>query len=260
MSYAHNDDAVGGMPNAHGDATPATEPAEFWEARYGERKQIWSGRVNAVLAEVATSLMPGRALDLGCGEGGDVVWLAEQGWDAVGVDISPTAVRRGQAGAEDRGLAGRARFVALDLGDPRSLSRAAARSAAPASKGRGEFDLVTASFLQSPVELDRARILREGAALVAPGGHMLVTSHAAPPPWASPDHLKAFRPISPDDELAALSLDPGEWSPVIAEIRRRAATSPDGEPAELLDCVVLVRRTAWSATDGVKSGGVVLPQ
>ena len=241
MSDAHKDNAVG-MPNAHGahghgDATPDATPTAFWEARYGERDKIWSGRVNAVLAEVAGSLRPGRALDLGCGEGGDVVWLAEQGWDAVGVDISPTAVRRGQAAAEDRGLAGRARFVALDLGDPRSLSGTAA-------EGVGEFDLVSASFLQSPVELDRTRILRAGAGLVAPGGHILVTSHAAPPPWASPEHLAAFRPITPESELAALDLESASWEPAVAEIRTRAATSPDGEPAELLDCVVLIRRIA----------------
>ncbi len=252
--------AATGMPHAHGaddHAALHAVPVSFWEARYSERDQIWSGRVNAVLADAAASLPPGRALDLGCGEGSDVVWLAEHGWDAVGVDISPTAVRRAQSAAESRGLADRAQFVALDLSDPdslsqavsgseepaaRSLSRAAARSAAPASKGLDQFDLVTASFLQSPVELDRARILRAGAALVVPGGHILVTSHAAPPPWASPDHLAAFRPITPESELAALDLDPTGWEPVVAEIRPRAATSPDGEPAELLDCVVLIRR------------------
>ncbi|MDT5110495.1 MAG: hypothetical protein QOE20_2385, partial [Mycobacterium sp.] len=53
---------------------------EYWEQHYGERERIWSGRVNVQLAAVAAELTPGRALDLGCGEGGDAVWLAEQGW------------------------------------------------------------------------------------------------------------------------------------------------------------------------------------
>ena len=44
-----------------------------WDERYAEKGRIWSGRVNAQLAAVAEPLIPGRALDLGCGEGGDVV-------------------------------------------------------------------------------------------------------------------------------------------------------------------------------------------
>ncbi|WP_297105754.1 class I SAM-dependent methyltransferase [Tessaracoccus sp.] len=228
--------AATGMPHAHeadGHAAPHADPVSFWEARYSERDQIWSGRVNAVLADAVASLPPGRALDLGCGEGGDVVWLAEQGWDVVGVDISPTAVNRGQAAARSRRLTDRVHFLVVDLSDTAALG-----------EDLGGFDLVAASFLQSPMELDRARILRAGAALVAPGGHLLVTSHAAPPPWASSEHLAAFRPITPESELTALGLDPTAWETVVAEIRTRVAVSPDGERAELLDCVVLIRRAA----------------
>ncbi|MFT3886776.1 MAG: bifunctional NAD(P)/FAD-dependent oxidoreductase/class I SAM-dependent methyltransferase [Arachnia sp.] len=213
---------------AHGH--DAVAPAAYWEARYAEREQVWSGRVNRVLADVAAELAPGRALDLGCGEGGDVVWLAEQGWEAVGVDISEIAVARGRSAAAGRGVAGRARFVALDLTDTSSLSGVGA-----------SFDLVTASFFQSPVALDRAGILRAAAELVAPGGTLLVTSHAAPPPWASAEHLAAFHAITPESELASLGLDPEAWE-VQGEIKARAATSPDGVPAELSDCVVRARR------------------
>ena len=122
-----------------------TEPAEFWEARYSGSDGVWSGRVNPTMAEVAADLPPGRALDLGCGEGGDVLWLAERGWQVTGVDISPTAVARGRAAAAAAGLPeGQVRFVADDL----------ASFAAD-----GEYDLVTACFLQSPVELNRSGAL-----------------------------------------------------------------------------------------------------
>lgn len=53
---------------------------EYWETRYGDADRIWSGNVNLVVAGVAAELEPGSALDLGCGEGGDAVWLAERGW------------------------------------------------------------------------------------------------------------------------------------------------------------------------------------
>jgi len=87
--HTHHDGSAAGLAT---DATAAPSAREWWEARYAERDGIWSGRVNAVLASVTWGLPVGRALDLGCGEGGDVVWLAEQGWDVTGIDLSVTAL------------------------------------------------------------------------------------------------------------------------------------------------------------------------
>lgn len=72
----------------HGAAESPTPARDWWEERYAEQDGVWSGRANAVLADIASALPVGRALDLGCGEGGDVVWLAREGWDATGVDLS----------------------------------------------------------------------------------------------------------------------------------------------------------------------------
>lgn len=76
----------------------------FWESLYGERLQVWSGKVNATLVREVDDVPPGRALDLGCGEGGDALWLAERGWTVTAVDISATAVERARAEATRRGL------------------------------------------------------------------------------------------------------------------------------------------------------------
>jgi len=200
--------------------------AQFWEERYAGR-QVWSGKVNAAMAAVVAELPVGRALELGCGEGGDALWLAEKGWQVTAVDISSTAIERGRAMAAERGLAERIEWVAADLAEW-----------APT----GAFDLVTASFLQSPLELQRVEILRKAADAVAPGGHLLLVSHAAAPPWASGlQHGHAAFP-QPATELALLGLPAVGWQIVVAEVRRRAATGPDGTPAELDDTVVLVRR------------------
>ena len=58
------------------------DPAEVeaqWDQRYAGSGELWSGQPNAVLVHEARGLAPGRALDVGCGEGADALWLAEQG-------------------------------------------------------------------------------------------------------------------------------------------------------------------------------------
>ena len=218
-------------------------PVDFWEQRYASSDRVWSGRVNAALADVARTLTPGRALDLGCGEGGDAVWLAQQGWSVTGIDISPSAIARATAAADALGLTGepaepaepaaasepaRVRF---QVGDLEGLADAAA------------YDLVYACFLQSPVALSREQILRRAVDRVAPGGRLLIVSHAAPPPWST--HLAHRHPDGmpqPADDLATLALPPEQWEVELAEVRSREATAPDGEHAVLDDGVVLVRR------------------
>ncbi|CAL8978496.1 tRNA 5-carboxymethoxyuridine methyltransferase [Propionicimonas sp. T2.31MG-18] len=201
---------------------------QFWEERYASRPQVWSGRANQVLVDLVSGFTPRTALDLGCGEGGDAVWLAQQGWRVTAVDISTTAVERGRAAAADLGVpADRITWVAQDL--------------AEWSPG-GTFDLVSAFFLQSPVELPRDEILRRAAGAVAPGGYLLLVTHAAPPPWATAldSHHHDFH--TPDEELEALGLRPTEWEALVAETRQRSATGPDGQPADLEDAIVLARR------------------
>jgi SAM-dependent methyltransferase len=66
---------------------------------------MWSGRPNGrLLAEVA-GLTPGRALDVGCGEGADAIWLARSGWTVTAIDVSDVAVRRAREVAELAGAA-----------------------------------------------------------------------------------------------------------------------------------------------------------
>ncbi|GAA1857430.1 class I SAM-dependent methyltransferase [Myceligenerans crystallogenes] len=221
MNHAANHTHTGTTPDG-------MTPAEFWEDRYAGSDGVWSGRVNQVLSDVAGDLPPGRALDLGCGEGGDAVWLARQGWTVTGVDLSPTAVARGRAAAAAAGIPPeRAEFVAHDLATWTAETT---------------YNLVTASFLQSwPVEIPRADILRRATGAVAPGGRMLVLAHAAAPSWAPPEMTEGYPFPSPERDLAALQLGAG-WTVLAAETRERPVTSPEGDPATLLDSVVLVKR------------------
>src|SRR5699024_12451248 len=72
----------------------ADDVAQQWDQRYRESERLWSGEVNDAVAACAQRLTPGTALDIGCGEGADVIWLAQQGWHATGIDISQVAIQR----------------------------------------------------------------------------------------------------------------------------------------------------------------------
>jgi SAM-dependent methyltransferase len=209
---------------------PEVAASDFWEERYAGSDRVWSGAANRALVDVVSAWQPGRALDLGCGEGADVIWLAQQGWQATGIDISPTAIARARAAASARGLTStQARFEAIDLSTWRDSE---------------QYDLVTASFLHSPAALSRTEILRALADRVVSGGHLLVIAHAAPPPWSrhrDGHHHHADFP-SPEGEVASLALDSAAWATVLAEVRTRDAVAPDGQPTELEDSVVVLRR------------------
>jgi SAM-dependent methyltransferase len=199
--------------------------AEFWERRYAGQDRVWSGRPNPWLEVVAGPLAPGRVLELGCGEGGDAVWLASRGWDVTAVDLSETAVRRtidlaGSAGVADRVHAERRD---LEQGLP-----------------EGDWDLVNAQFLQTPLPFDRVTVLREAASAVRPGGRLLIVDHGAPPPWSG--HRDVYFPTAAE-VLSELALDAGYWEVETAEGRSREATGPSGEVATLLDNVMVLRRS-----------------
>lgn len=202
-------------------------PTDFWEERYAGADAVWSGRANEALVATAGPLPPGRALDLGCGEGGDALWLAGAGWQVLGVDISPTAVTRARDAAAAAGLApDRARFQVADLATWEPTE---------------EFDLVTASFLHSPVALPREQILRSASRHVVRGGHLLVITHAAPPPGSEHHHGHDRFP-GPEDAVADLALPETEWETAIARVRPRQHPPRPGTPAFTEDVVVMLRR------------------
>ncbi|ORA40120.1 bifunctional NAD(P)/FAD-dependent oxidoreductase/class I SAM-dependent methyltransferase [Mycobacterium aquaticum] len=202
--------------------------AQYWERHYGQRGRIWSGRVNAQLERVAADLPAGRALDLGCGEGGDAVWLAEHGWQVTAADVSETALQRAAAEAATRGVSDRIVFERHDFSE---------------SLPDGDFDLVSAQFLQSPIAMDRTRFLRRAADAVTPGGLLVVVDHGAAPPWA-PEHVRNFEFPSAEEVFAALELPEGQWERIQVGLEQRDATGPDGQRGTLIDNVIVLRRRA----------------
>ncbi|CAA9390205.1 MAG: Thioredoxin reductase [uncultured Nocardioides sp.] len=205
------------------------EPAA-WEERYsGER--VWSGRANPQLVAEAADLSPGRALDVGCGEGGDAVWLATQGWSVTALDFAAAALSRTSAAAVEAGVAD---LVVTRQADVRAWSP------------DGEtWDLVSAQFLHLP-DGGMVDVVRRLAAAVAPGGTLLVVGHHPD------DHSTGLRHghhsflYTADSLLPGLAPAPGTdpaFEVEVCESRSRTATHPhSGEEVTVHDAVLRARR------------------
>ncbi|WBB68770.1 bifunctional NAD(P)/FAD-dependent oxidoreductase/class I SAM-dependent methyltransferase [Micromonospora sp. WMMD812] len=210
----------------HRRATLFTEAA--WEERYQSRPAVWSGRPNAQLVTEAAGLAPGRALDVGSGEGADAVWLAERGWRVTAVDISTTALERAAAHADAAGaqVAERIEWTHADL-----------REKPPTEGG---YDLVSAHFMQLPGDERRALFARLADA-VAPGGTLLIVGHH-PRDLRSSAHRMHFPEMMYTAEEIAAELDPAGWEVRAAEARPRTAVNPDGQEHRVHDAVLVAHR------------------
>lgn len=162
---------------------PAAQAAE-WDATYSERGgPKWSGRPNGRLVAEAVDLAPGRALDVGCGEGADAIWLAQRGWMVTAVDISDVALDRAREAAELVGA-----VVEWVCGD-------ALETPFPEKS----FDLVSMQYPAVPKAAGEAA-MRTLLATVRPGGLLLAVYHDLD--HNHREHMKS-KGIDPDDYVGA---------------------------------------------------------
>jgi SAM-dependent methyltransferase len=138
--------------------TPTLAPAPDWAAvAMPERARP---AVNEGLVELASDMQPGKALDLGCGEGQNSIWLAQRGWVVTAVDASASVIDDARDMAAASGVDGTIVFEVADIGAWRPVSR---------------YDLVSCAFSLPARGMGRSRMLDMAAAAVAPGGTILLT-------------------------------------------------------------------------------------
>ena len=195
---------------------------EFWDDRYSDMDQLWSGQPNATLTVEIQGLSAGRALDVGCGEGADALWLAEQGWHVTALDVSRVALDRAAAEATVRGV------------QVNWLHAGLVEAALPPAS----FDLVSAQY---PALLRTEANAAEHALLtaVAPGGVLLIVHHPAPTAEEAAAHgFHADDYVSPA-QVAALLDD--NWQVEVDETRpRHVATGAGSHHTE--DVILRARR------------------
>ena len=137
---------------------PPPMSAADWNKRYESMPSLWQQSPNAALVEFASTLEPGRALDMGAGEGRNSVWLATQGWAATALDLSDVALARAAERAEAKGVA-----LRCVVGDWRE------HEFEPAS-----LELVVVTYMH-PNDAERWPMYERAARALVPGGHLFVT-------------------------------------------------------------------------------------
>jgi SAM-dependent methyltransferase len=203
------------------DFDPAAQPAK-WDARYREREgAIWSGRPNGRLVAEVAALTAGQALDVGCGEGADAIWLAQRGWTVTAMDISEVAVSRAREASHPAGVS--VEWVCADV----------LQTPLPARS----FDLVSMQYPALPKAAGEAGV-RRLLDTVRPGGLLLAVYHDLDDEHR--EHMKS-RGVDPaeyvgaDDLLRLLGddftvevhaveprIDPPSGTPHVADVVLRA--------------------------------------
>lgn len=213
--------------DALGASSVASEMQEFWDKRYTEHE--WSSQPDPALVTLVSPLLPGRAIDLGCGPGRNAVWLAQQGWDVTGVDSSAVgldqAVQRAQA---------------------QSLHLTAIHSdLLNYELSREHYDLVVIANIHLPL-VQRDRLFTRAESALRMGGHVFVIGH----------HLDSLGRVGPPDPSVLYTEESlhGAFPTLrIEQLARLERQLPDQEEP-LVDVVLWGVRTL----DGTEGGNIII--
>ena len=169
----------------------STDTPEFWNKIWSDIEDCGSGS-DGILAEQVERLTRGLALDIGCGAGGNAVWLAKKGWQVTAVDYSEVAIERGKRLAAEQGV--NVEFVVAE---------------ASTYQPQRNYDLITCFYIQM-FPSQRANMLANVSKTLAPGGTLLFVSHdkSGPPSgWSEEDLLSLTTPEEIVVELPELLIE-----------------------------------------------------
>ena len=203
-----------------------------WNKRYDTADLLWKAAPNRLLVAEVDGLQPGRALDAGCGEGRNAVWLAEQGWQVTGVDFSDVAIDKARRVGQERGAA--VDWVVADLRDY--------------EPDRAGYDLVVVLYLHLPAA-DRRTVLRRCAAALGEGSSLVVIGHDSTniaDGYGGPQDSDLL--FSPEDVVADVADVDGVTVVRAERVAREVPT--DAGPRTAIDALVRLARTPGRVNPG----------
>jgi SAM-dependent methyltransferase len=202
---------------------------DYWEQHWHQAHRSRPGAVDGsaphpYLGRETSGLVPGTALDAGCGAGAEAIWLASQGWHVTAADIAPEALARAAERATNSEVSERVRWVEADLTvwDPGM-----------------RFDLVATHYAHPA--MPQLAFYDRIAAWMAPGGTLLIVGHLhISGATGHGHHPPAEASVTLTDIIAGL--DSTRWEIVTAEEHARTVTGSGGQAIPLHDVVVRATR------------------
>ncbi|HEX2894116.1 MAG TPA: class I SAM-dependent methyltransferase [Marmoricola sp.] len=199
---------------------------DIWSS--GHAGAMSSGDANPHLVRQVESLIPGSALDAGCGAGAEAIWLANAGWTVTAADVAEAALALGRQRAAEAGVSQSIQWVHADLSswDP----------------GR-TYDLVTTHYAHPAIP--QLEFYRRIATWVAPGGTLLIVGHLRHDAGAEPGSRPPEEASATAEAIIGL-LEPAFWAVGAAEESQRTVTGPGGRSTTVHDVVVRATRRTGS--------------
>lgn len=134
----------------------------FWDQRFSAPEYIFGKAPNRFLVSQGQWLRPGmRVLDVAAGEGRNAVWMAGQGCEVLGIDISPLAVEKAGRLAAEAGV--RVAFEVADVREWRWPVQA--------------FDAVVSIFIQFAAPGERSAVFEGMKRTLRPGGVLIMQGY-----------------------------------------------------------------------------------
>ncbi|UGT58350.1 class I SAM-dependent methyltransferase [Nocardia asteroides] len=224
--------------------------AAEWDARYAQSELVWGAPPNSTVVEYVYGLdrrvplvadEPGgtppplpRALDLACGEGRHALWLATHGWQVDAVDFSQVGIDKGRTVAArlSRSVRSRVDWRCADITD------------LAAAGITGPYELILMVFVHLPAE-QRGALLRELAAMVSPGGMLLVLGHDTrniTDGYGGPQDPSIL--FTPEDIRAELGTAGAHLTVRVADMVLRPTEGPDA-----IDALVVAERAVAESVE-----------
>lgn len=200
------------------------EDAKAWDDRYADSDLVWGLEPNRFVREHCERLPIGHAVDLGCGEGRNALWLARLGWHATGLDYSSVAIERARTltNEERPATASRLTWKVADV------------TTEPVKPSA--YDLALISYLHLPPDQINS-VIRNATSGLKARGHLLIVGHDKRNLREGVSGPQDESRLYDADEIREVLADIPEIVVELGEIVTRP--TPDGDA---LDTIVRARR------------------